>query len=66
MSEEIEEQQVSEHIWKRAENVAKYFDVSVSTVKSWKQQGMIKGYKHNNTVIYDVLVIERDLFQIEI
>ncbi|MBS0958942.1 hypothetical protein JK162_10775 [Leuconostoc pseudomesenteroides] len=53
------------HAWKRAENVAKHFDVSLGTVKSWKRKNLIKGYKHSNIVIYDVLVIERDLFQIE-
>ncbi|MBS0957907.1 hypothetical protein JK162_05240 [Leuconostoc pseudomesenteroides] len=53
------------HVWKRAENVAKHFDVSLGTVKSWKRRGLITGYKHDKIVIYDVLVIERDLFQIE-
>ncbi len=53
------------HVWKRAENVAKHFDVSLGTVKSWKRRGLITGYKHDKIVIYDVLVIERDLFQVE-
>lgn len=53
------------HIWKRAEHVAKHFDVSLGTVKSWKQQGLIKPYKHQNTVIYDITAIERDVFQIQ-
>ncbi|MCT4413479.1 hypothetical protein [Leuconostoc pseudomesenteroides] len=54
-----------QHVWKRAENVAKHFDVSLGTVKNWKRRGLITGYKHDKIVIYDVLVIERDLFQIE-
>ncbi|MFT9470392.1 hypothetical protein [Leuconostoc pseudomesenteroides] len=54
-----------QHVWKRAENVAKHFDVSLGTVKSWKKRGLITGYKHDKIVIYDVLVIERDLFQIK-
>ncbi|MCT4411619.1 hypothetical protein DQM11_03840 [Leuconostoc pseudomesenteroides] len=54
-----------QHVWKQAKNVAKHFDVSVSTVKSWKNRGLITGYKHDGIIIYDVLVIERDLFQIE-
>ena len=53
------------HVWKRAENVAKHFDVSVGTVKNWKRQKLIQGYKHGRTVIYDVLAIQRDLFQIQ-
>ncbi len=53
------------HVWKRSENVAKHFDVSLGTVKSWKRRGLITGYKHDKIVIYDVLVIERDLFQVE-
>ena len=54
-----------QRVWKRAENVAKHFDVSLGRVKSWKRRGLITGYKHDKIVIYDVLVIERDLFQIE-
>ncbi|WP_224127268.1 hypothetical protein [Leuconostoc gasicomitatum] len=53
------------HVWKRAENVAKHFDVSLGTVKSWKRRGLITGYKHDKIVIYDVNAIERDLFQVE-
>ncbi|WP_273709807.1 hypothetical protein [Leuconostoc mesenteroides] len=53
------------HVWKRAENVAKHFDVSLGTVKSWKRRGLITGYKHDRTVIYDINAIERDLFQVE-
>lgn len=53
------------HIWKRAEGVAKYFDVSLGTVKNWQRQGLIKGYKHERTVIYDVNAIEHDLFKVE-
>ncbi|MBZ1510736.1 hypothetical protein J6K93_06040 [Leuconostoc mesenteroides] len=53
------------HVWKRAENVAKHFDVSLGTVKSWKRRELITGYKHDRTVIYDINAIERDLFQIE-
>ncbi|WP_353894775.1 hypothetical protein [Leuconostoc mesenteroides] len=53
------------HVWKRAENVAKHFDVSLGTVKSWKRRELITGYKHDRTVIYDINAIERDLFQVE-
>ncbi|WP_294976752.1 hypothetical protein [uncultured Leuconostoc sp.] len=53
------------HVWKRAEHVAKHFDVSLGTVKNWKRQKLIQGYKHGHTVIYDVLAIQRDLFQIQ-
>lgn len=53
------------HIWKRAEHVATYFDVSKSTVKNWKEKGIIKPHKQGNTVIYDINAIERDLFQVE-
>ncbi|MGB2577784.1 hypothetical protein ACPUD2_05540 [Leuconostoc mesenteroides subsp. dextranicum] len=53
------------HVWKRAENVAKHFDVSLGTVKSWKRRELITGYKHDRTVIYDIKAIERDLFQVE-
>lgn len=53
------------HVWKRAEHVASHFDVSKSTVKSWKEKGIITPYKHDNTVIYDIIVIERELFQVE-
>lgn len=53
------------HVWKRAENVAKHFDVSLGTVKSWKRRELITGYKHDRTVIYDINGIERDLFQVE-
>ena len=53
------------HVWKRAENVAKHFDVSLGTVKNWQRQGLIKGYKHERTVIYDVNAIENDLFKVE-
>ncbi|MEX0380876.1 hypothetical protein AB3K25_04315 [Leuconostoc sp. MS02] len=53
------------HVWKRAEHVAKHFDVSLGTVKSWKQQGLITPYKHQNTVIYDLTAIERDVFQVQ-
>ena len=62
LKDKLDQQQ---HVWKRAENVAKHFDVSLGTVKSWKRRGLITGYKHDKIVIYDVLVIERDLFQIE-
>ncbi|WP_273753280.1 hypothetical protein [Leuconostoc mesenteroides] len=53
------------HVWKRAENVAKHFDVSLGTVKSWKRRELITCYKHDRTVIYDINAIERDLFQVE-
>ncbi|CUW09187.1 hypothetical protein [Leuconostoc gasicomitatum] len=53
------------HVWKRAERVASHFDVSKSTVKSWKEKGIITPYKHDNTVIYDIIAIERELFQVE-
>ena len=53
------------HVWKRAETVAKHFDVSLGTVKSWKRRELITGYKHDRTVIYDINAIERDLFQVE-
>ncbi|WP_273711977.1 hypothetical protein [Leuconostoc mesenteroides] len=53
------------HVWKRAENVAKHFDVSLGTVKSWKRRELITGYKHDRTVIYDINAIERALFQVE-
>ncbi len=52
------------HVWKRAENVAKHFDVSLGTVKSWKRRELITGYKHDKIVIYDITAIERDLFQV--
>lgn len=52
------------HIWKRAEKVAEHFDVSLGTVKSWKRQGLITGYKHDKVVIYDIKTIERELFQV--
>ncbi|HCN56303.1 MAG TPA: hypothetical protein DIS64_08135 [Leuconostoc citreum] len=52
------------HIWKRAEKVAEHFDVSLGTVKSWKRQGLITGYKHDKVVIYDIKSIERELFQV--
>lgn len=52
------------HIWKRAEKVAEHFDVSLGTVKSWKRQGFITGYKHDKVVIYDIKAIERELFQV--
>lgn len=52
------------HVWKRAENVAKHFDVSLGTVKSWKRQGLITGYKHDKIVIYDITAIERELFRV--
>lgn len=51
-------------IWKRAEKVAEYFDVSLGTVKSWKRQGLITGYKHDKIVIYDITAIERELFKV--
>jgi len=53
------------HVWKRAENVAKHFEVSLGTVKSWKRRELLTGYKHDRTVIYDIKAIERDLFQVE-
>lgn len=53
------------HVWKRAGKVAKHFDVSESTVKNWKDKGIIKPHKQGNTVIYDINAIERDLFQVE-
>lgn len=53
------------HVWKRAGKVAKHFDVSESTVKNWKEKGIIKPHKQGNTVIYDINAIERDLFQVE-
>ncbi|WP_349551194.1 hypothetical protein [Leuconostoc pseudomesenteroides] len=49
-------------VWKRAKGVAEHFDVSLGTVKSWKKQGLIKGQRHNRTVIYDVMTIKRELF----
>jgi len=52
------------HVWKRAEKVAEHFDVSLGTVKSWKRQGLITGYKHDKVVIYDIKAIERELFQV--
>ncbi|MFG6674055.1 hypothetical protein ACGYLR_06805 [Leuconostoc lactis] len=52
------------NVWKRAENVAKHFDVSLGTVKSWKRQGLITGYKHDKIVIYDITAIERELFKV--
>lgn len=55
----------SAHVWKRAEQVAKHFDVSLGTVKSWKRQGIITPHKHNRTVIYDITAIEHDLFQVK-
>ncbi|MCT8388982.1 hypothetical protein D0501_02575 [Leuconostoc holzapfelii] len=51
-------------IWKRAEKVAEHFDVSLGTVKSWKRQGLITGYKHDKIVIYDITAIERELFKV--
>ena len=52
------------HVWKRAEKVAEHFDVSLGSVKSWKRQGLITGYKHDKIVIYDITAIERELFQV--
>lgn len=53
-----------QRIWKRAEKVAEHFDVSLGTVKSWKRQGLITGYKHDKVVIYDITAIERELFKV--
>lgn len=36
------------HVWKRAGKVAQHFDVSESTVKNWKDKGIIN---HINKVI---------------
>ena len=52
------------HVWKRAEKVAEHFDVSLGTVKSWKRQGLITGYKYDKIVIYDITAIERELFRV--
>ncbi len=48
------------HVWKRAEKVAEHFDVSLGTVKSWKRQGLITGYKHDEIMIYGINAIERE------